>query len=131
MAPQDASLMRLYRAMADVAPFLFIVFQHGELLAAFSSMVHESSASVHPRWPSEFCFLRRTDLLQSKAAGVARPLVTGCGERSRLVPVGDYAAMMKTGIVCRKPRSIDSGKDAQVVESLPLHRPAVSTSPCL
>src|SRR6516162_1659996 len=105
--------------MADVAPFLFIVCHYGELLASFSSMVHESSATVHPRWPSEFCFLRRTDLLQSKAAGVARPLVTGCGERSRLVLFGDYAAMMKTGFVCRKPRSIDSGKDAQVVESLP------------
>jgi len=35
MAPQDAFLMRLDRAMADVAPFLFIVFQHGELLAVF------------------------------------------------------------------------------------------------
>jgi hypothetical protein len=56
--------------MADVAPFLFIVFQHGELLAVFRFHVHESSASVHPRRPSEFCFLRRTDLLQSKALGV-------------------------------------------------------------
>jgi hypothetical protein len=35
MAPQDASPMRLYSAMADVAPFLFIVFQRGELLAVF------------------------------------------------------------------------------------------------
>jgi len=35
MAPQDASPMRLYSAMADVAPFLFIVFQYGELLAVF------------------------------------------------------------------------------------------------
>ena len=35
MAPQDASPMRLYSAMADVTPFLFIVFQRGELLAVF------------------------------------------------------------------------------------------------
>jgi hypothetical protein len=35
MAPQEASPMRLSRAMADVAPFIFIVFQHGELLAVF------------------------------------------------------------------------------------------------
>ena len=27
--------MRLYSAMADVAPFLFIVFHYGELLAVF------------------------------------------------------------------------------------------------
>ena len=35
MAPQDASTMQLYSAMSDVAPFLFIVFQRGELLAVF------------------------------------------------------------------------------------------------
>ena len=35
MAPQDTSPMRLYSAMADVALFLFIVFQYGELLAVF------------------------------------------------------------------------------------------------
>ena len=127
MVPQDAFLMRLYRAMADVAPFLFIAFQHGELLTVFRF----HGARVLPGGLQSFVSFRRTDLLQSKALGVARPLVTGCGERSRLVPVSDYAAMMKTGIVCRKPRSIDSGKDAQVVESRPLHRLAVSTSPCL
>src|SRR5262252_1570399 len=67
----------------------------------------------------------RTDLRQSKAFGVARPLVTGCGQRSRLVPVGDYAAIMKTGIVCRKLRSIGSGKDAQVVEEYEIDTSAV------
>src|SRR6516162_5740984 len=74
MAPQDASLMQLYRAMADVAPFLLIVFQHGELLAVFQfhgarvlgkrsspaafRVLFPSAArsSVQPRRPSEFCF---------------------------------------------------------------------------
>ena len=51
--------------------------------------------------------------------------MTGCGRRSRLVPVGDYAAMMKTGIVCRKLRSIGSGKDAQVVEEYEIDTSAV------
>ena len=64
-------------------------------------------------------------LLSAIAFGVARPLVTGCGRRSRLVPVGDYAAMMKTGIICRKLRSIGSGKDAQVVEEYEIDTSAV------
>ena len=51
--------------------------------------------------------------------------MTGCGQRSRLVPVGDYAAIMKTGIVCRKLRSIGSGKDAQVVEEYEIDTSAV------
>src|SRR5215471_5680880 len=74
MAPQDASPMRLYSAMADVAPFLFIVFNMANSSRSFSSMAHESSASVHPRRPFQsFVSFRRTDLLQSKAFGVARP----------------------------------------------------------
>jgi hypothetical protein len=57
MAPQDASPMQVYSAMADVAPFLFIVFQYGELLAVFQFhdacvLGKRSSAAAF-----RFCFL--------------------------------------------------------------------------
>jgi hypothetical protein len=85
MAPQDASPMQLYSAMPDLAPFLFIIF----LAPPFSSMTMRSRQTFIPGGLQIFVSFRRTDLLQTKAFGVARPLVTGRGRRSRRVPVGD------------------------------------------
>src|SRR6516225_7954275 len=84
--------------------FYSLFFSMANSSRSFSSMAHESSASVHPRRPSASCFLPPHGSTAIK--GVWRCKTVGDRVRTAItaVAVGDYAAMMKTGIVCWKHR---------------------------